>query len=97
MMLKIISQYDVTHYDVTNKNNYISFEEPDIIITSITAHPIRLAVILVIMSVSIFTTAVILYIKCICCIFPGQIYRITAVLKFKSVTDIVTSILQRVR
>jgi len=93
-MLKIISQYDVTHYDVTNKNNYISFEEPDIIITSITAHPIRLAVI---MSVSIFTTAVILYIKCICCIFPRQIYRITAVLKIKSVTDIVTSILQRVR
>jgi hypothetical protein len=64
LILKIINQCDVsdtedyqpvwcqTHYDVTDKNNNVSFE----------AHPIRLAEILAIMSVSTFITAIILYV-----------------------------------
>ena len=44
------------HYDVTNKNNNVSFEGLDAIITSIAAHPVRLAII----SVMTFITAVIL-------------------------------------
>jgi len=48
-----------THYNVVTDKNYdVSFE---CIITSITAHPIRLAVIIMSMFVSAFKTAVILY------------------------------------
>ena len=62
LIQKIFSQCDVrTHYDVTDKTNNISFDYLNII-TSITARPIRLAVILVIMSVSHFKTTIILYI-----------------------------------
>ena len=63
MILKIIGQYDTKHImmlliktitAVLNVSTYI--------ITCITALPIGLAVVLAIMSVSIFTTASILYV-----------------------------------
>ena len=50
-----------TNYDVTDKNKNV-LKVWTYIITSITARPVGLAVILEIMSVSIFKTVVILYI-----------------------------------
>jgi hypothetical protein len=50
-----------THYDVTDKNNNVSSEDSTDIITNIPAHPIGLAEILAIMSVSTFNIAVTLY------------------------------------
>jgi hypothetical protein len=49
-----------THYDITDKNNNISSEDLDRLITNIPAHPIRLTEILVIMSVSTFRIVVVL-------------------------------------
>jgi hypothetical protein len=51
-----------THNDVTDKNNNVSSEASTVFITSITACPIGLTWILVIMFVSTFKTAVILYV-----------------------------------
>jgi len=73
-IILLISQTDIvsiiTNYvsvmsiadDVTVKKNIVSLKFSTNIITSITARPDRLAVVLVIMSVSTLITAVILYI-----------------------------------
>ena len=61
LILKIISQCDVKHiFMLLIKTIMAVMEILAYIITSITARPVRLAVILVIMSVSTFKTAVIL-------------------------------------
>ena len=51
------------HYDVTDKNNYVSSEDLNRLITNIPACPVILAEMLAIMFVLIFSIAVILYLK----------------------------------
>jgi hypothetical protein len=60
---KYQSVWRQTYYNITDKNSSISCEGIDKHITSMTARPIGIAEILVLMSVSTFKPAVILYIQ----------------------------------
>ena len=63
--MKIIGQFDVKHFMTLPINTKASVVKiSTVIITSITAFPFRLVVILVIMSISTFTTSDILYHLC---------------------------------
>jgi hypothetical protein len=64
-IMKIIGQFDVKHFMTLPINTKASVVKiSTVIITSITAFPFRLVVILVIMSISTFTTSDILYHLC---------------------------------